>query len=449
MAQTRRLTALGLPKLKLKTSKITGKTPKRARFSDGENLFFVIDASGSRTWSFIYSRNGKAREIGLGSYPGVELKAARDKAKEYRDMLGEGLDPKEAKEQAKKPKIEEGAITFGEAMEGFLAVIAEEWRSQRNIGQTDTLMRKHCKPILETPADQIRTKDVLAIVERMFKKTPVQGARLLRLIEATLERAYALADRDPRPANPARWKGHMAKLLPKRKRTAVKHHPAMPYGELPQFVAELRGLKGDVAAGAINVGAYALEFLLLTAARSAEVFSARWTEIDLAQRIWTVPAGRMKSDREHKVPLSGAAVAVLEAMPRVDGNPFVFPGRDRSPPRPKEEKASASEAANRKRRAPKRPAPLTPKTFERLLGKMGCETVTHGFRSSFRDWAGDCTNYPREVAEAALAHAVGDETERAYRRGDALERRRELMSAWATFLEPAPSDNVVKFPQRG
>jgi integrase len=440
--RTHVLTALGLPKLRLKISKITGKTPKRARFADGGNLFFVIDANGSKTWSFIYSRNGQTREIGLGAYPGIDLKKARGKAGEYREMLRNGADPKEEKARSKRPVLEEGATTFGEAMEVFLSKKGAEWRNARNIRQTRTLMREHCGKIIGVQASQVRTDDVLKIVRPVYARAPVQASRLRRLMEGTLKVAYILDELNPKPPNPARWRDHLADLLPKRKSTDVVHHHALPYKAIPGLVAAVRDLQGDAASGAINVNALAFEFLILTAARTDEVLAAKWTEIDFEERAWSVPAGRMKSARTHRVPLSDAALRVLDTMPRIDGNPFVFPGRDRPAPQDQEEDQREGQQEKRRRRPRKKPAPLTPKTFTRLLGRLGRKTTTHGLRSCFRDWCGEETEFPREVAEAALAHIVGDETELAYRRGDAFKRRRELMDAWSAYLEPPPGDKA-------
>jgi integrase len=438
----RRLTALGVSKLKLKPSKITGEMPKRVRFADGENLFFNIDANGSRSWSFIYSRNGKSRELGCGRYPDVALQVARDKAAEYRAMLTKGLDPKEEKQRSRRPVVEPGSVTFGAAMERLLTRKASEWTSERNVRQIGALMRKHCRKILDLPAEQIRTQEVFDIVGPVYKSTPAQGSRLLHLIEATFTTAYALGDLDARhrPPNPARWKDHFELLLSKRK--APTHHVAMHYRELPRFVAQLRDRQGEASTGAIDVAACACEFLILTAARSGEVLGARWDEVDFDERVWNVPAHRMKAHRPHSTPLADAAMRILERMPRVDGNPYIFPGRGPN-------RGSGKTPGGRRHPKPKESfGPLTPRTFERLLDRMGCEATPHGFRSSFRDFAGNETEVAREIAEAALAHAVGDATEQAYRRETALERRRVLMDLWAAYLERGPADNVLEFRQR-
>jgi integrase len=455
-----RLTALGISKLKLgivRTGDRAGQKQKKVRFADGANLFLTLDDKGSRTWSFIYrSADGKSPELGLGAYPDVDLKAARAQARKYRALLREGHDPKAAKAQARRPVAAKGATTFGAAMEHFLDTKSAGWRNERNARQIAALLHKHCAKIVDTQADQVVTADVLKIVAPVFKKAPVQGARLLRQIEGVLKTAYALDDIQPRPANPARWRDHLSELLPKRKSTDAAHHHALPYVEIPSLMTQLREADTEARkAGVVSVGVLGLQFLILTAARTDEVLSARWDEIDIANREWRIPGSRMKSGRPHNVPLCDAAIAILEAMPRVAGNPFVFPGRDRPPADVRRQYKLASEQAQKEGQKPprrpssRRPATLTAETFLRVLRSLNRETTTHGLRSAFRDWAGDCSKQPREIAEAALAHVVGDRTERAYRRGDAFARRRELMEEWASFLETVPGDNVVvQFPRR-
>jgi integrase len=212
--------------------------------------------------------------------------------------------------------------------------------------------------------------------------------------------------------NPARWKGHLAQLLSKRQKLTRGHHAALPYAEVPDFVARLHEQTG--------LAALALEFTILTAARSGEALGAKWSEIDVEEKLWTVPAGRMKGSREHRVPLSNRALTALARARKLQTNDYVFPGQNRG-------------------------RPLSGMSMEMLLRRMKVESATvHGFRSSFRDWAGDKTSFPREVAEAALAHAIGDETEAAYRRSDALAKRRKLMDAWAAYCEPKAASNVVR-----
>lgn len=266
-------------------------------------------------------------------------------------------------------------------------------------------LETYCKPIWDTPVHAIDTAAVLGVLQPVWQATPETASRLRGRIAAVLDAARARGFIGANIANPARWKGHLDHLLPKRTQLSRGHHAAMPYAEVPAFVATL----GNAA----TMQAMALEFAILTAARWSEIRGARWSEIDMAGRVWTIPAARMKTGREHRVPLSGRTVEILEKLAETRWSDLVFPGRH----------GALSRSAV---------AELVPK-----------EATLHGFRSSFRDWAGEETNFPREVAEGALAHATGDATERAYRRGDALEKRRALMDAWAQFCGQKSVDNVV------
>lgn len=260
------------------------------------------------------------------------------------------------------------------------------------------------------PIGDVDTAKVLSVLQPLWLARPETALRLRGRIEAVLD--YARAHRYREGENPGRWRGHLDKLLPKRQKLTRGHHKAMAYAEVPGFVAGLRE-RGSIAA-------MALEFLILTAARSGEVLGARWDEIDFEAKIWTVPADRMKAAKEHRVPLSARALAILKALDEARMGEFIFPGQ-------------------------KRGEPLSNMAFAAVLRRMKVEGVTvHGFRSAFRDWCGEETSFPREVAEAALAHVAGDATERAYRRGDALEKRRKLMKAWAAYCERGAPSNVVR-----
>jgi integrase len=275
-------------------------------------------------------------------------------------------------------------------------------------------LTRYCAPIRNKPVDAIGTSDVLAVLTPLWTKTPETASRLRGRIEVVLNRARALGHIDEDRANPARWRGHLDQLLPN-PNGRTSHHAAMPYADVPAFVAKLK----DATA------AKALAFLILTSARADEALGATFDEINMESRVWAVPAARMKMKRLHRVPLSEAAMVILRTQlgRRQDGQRHVFTGRSLF-------------------------SPLNKMALSRALDEAGGgEFTVHGFRSSFRDWAGDRTSFPREVAEAALAHAVGDETERAYRRGDALDKRRALMEAWANFLEETES-NVVPLTRR-
>jgi integrase len=280
-------------------------------------------------------------------------------------------------------------------------------------------LKTYAAPLRPKPVDEITTEDVLAVLQPIWTAKAETASRVRGRIEKVLDAAKAKGLRSGE--NPARWRGHLDHLLPKRQKLQRGHHPAMPWAQVPDFVARLRAMQ--------SVGALTLEFVILTACRSGEVLrsirdgvimGARWEEIDRTAKVWTIPASRMKTGREHRVPLVDCALAILDELEKVQRGAFIFPGQ-------------------------RGDHPLSEMALELTMRRMNVKPYTvHGFRSSFRDWAGECTSFPREIAEAALAHAVGDQTERAYRRGDALERRRELMQAWANFCEPKPVGNVVR-----
>jgi integrase len=378
------------------------------RHSDGSGLYLFISQDGRRRWTFMYTRRGKQREAGLGSAArgGVTLKQAREKAAEGRAMLKAGLDPLD---EWRKPDPE-AVPTFGEAADEFLAAHASSFRNAKHRAQWAMTLTTYCEPIRKTPVDAIDTEAVLSVLKPLWTRAPETASRLRGRIEAVLDAARARGHIARNEANPARWKGHLDALLPKRAKLTRGHHAAMPYAEVPAFVTRLRERPATAAR--------ALEFAILTAARSGEGLEARWEEFNLDARVWTVPAARTKAGREHRVPLSDRALAILEEMQAARTGDHVFPGLK-----------------------PKRP--LSNMAFEMLLRRAKSDYTAHGFRSSFRDWAGNETHFPREIAEHALAHVIGDRAEQAYRRSDALTRRRELMDAWARYCEGGPK--VLQF----
>jgi integrase len=399
------------------------KNEKRpGRHADGGNLYLVVSKSGARTWSFLYRSPvaGKQREAGLGSTDSVSLKQAREVAAEARSMLKE-KPPRDPIDAWRAERKATAVTSFAQMAEVYLRKKESEWRSDSHAKQVRALLlSERCKALAAMPVDQIATEHVKAAVEAMQRDAPEAALRFRGVIENVLNVAKALGHTDPHKANPARWKGHMDQLVPKKPKP--KHFAAMPYAELPAFVAELRAQR-ETDAGAVRVPAYALEWLILTASRAGETLGCCWDEIDVQARLWTLPESRTKSDRVHRIPLSDPALAIIEAMAAVRVNHLLFPGFSKL-------------------------TPMTPKTFERLLKGMGLNVTTHGFRSSFRDYAGNETATPHDVCEAALAHVAGDATEQAYRRGDALEKRRKLMELWAAYLDAPPVDNVVALGKR-
>jgi integrase len=343
--------------------------------------------------------------MGLGGANSISLAKARELAAECRQIRTLGDDPIAARKGASI-----STPTFGAFADQFLEAKGSGWRNEKHRAQWKMTLGVYAAPMRRKPVDTISTEDVLGVLKPIWTEKPETASRLRGRIEVVLDAARAAGHRTGE--NPARWKGHLAQLLSKRQKLTRGHHAALPYADVPAFVARLREQSGGAA--------LALEFTILTAARSGEALGARWPEIDLDEKLWTVPAARMKGSREHRVPLSGQALAVLAEARKMQTDDYVFPGQ-------------------------KRGRPLSGMSMEMLLRRMKVEDVTvHGFRSSFRDWAGDKTSFPREVAEAALAHAIGDETEAAYRRSDALVKRRKLMEAWAAYCEPKAASNVVR-----
>jgi integrase len=382
--------------------------PKPGRHSDGGGLYLVVGPTGSRKWLFIYRSAGKQREMGLGTAAGagaVSLADARTRAAECRAVLVRGDDPIEVRREQNARSPVRRVPTFGEFADRYIEAHRSSWRSEKHIYQWRTTLETYAAAIRPKPVNEVTREDVLAVLKPIWATKNETASRLRGRIELVLDAAKAEGLRQGE--NPAAWKGNLKHSLPKRQKLQRGHHPAMAYEKVPTFVQVLQ--QRDATA------ARALEFLILTAARSGEVLGACWSEMDLERGIWIVPAARMKAGREHRVPLSDWAKTILEEMAAVRAGDLVFPGRGGRP--------------------------LSNMAMEMLLRRMKEDEVTvHGFRSSFRDWAAEETPFPREIAEAALAHVVGDSTERAYRRGDALERRRELMQAWAEYLNGRGED---------
>jgi integrase len=395
-------------------NKLTANQVARAqpgRYGDGGGLALIVstspDGSLNKKFIFRFTWNGKPTECGMGGY-GTTLAEARAKAVEARRMVRAGINPVEAKRAAKRRVA---TPTFGKCALELIAakVKGEAWRSKVHARQWRETLETHAKSLWNLPVDQIDTAAVFAVLQPLWHGTPERkaipetAARLRGRIEAVLDAARTDGFIGANEANPARWKGHLDKKLTGRKPLSRGHHAAMAYDRVPGYMAELSQSE--------TIQSLALQYLILTAARSGEVLGARWAEIDLDAKVWTVPATRMKSGREHRVPLSARAVEILEKLAETRWNDLVFPGRH----------GQLSRSAV---------AELVP-----------AGATMHGFRSSFRDWAGEETSFPRDVAEGALAHSTGDATERAYRRGDALEKRRALMEAWAQFC--GQRDNVL------
>jgi integrase len=406
------------------SEKLTALKVARARtpgmFGDGRGLWLRVIASGARSWIYRFMLAGRAREMGLGSLADVSLAEARELAREARALVRQGVDPI-AKRQAARSQLRldaAKAMTFQECAERYIASHEAGWRNSKHAAQWPSTLQAYAYPVFGSlPVQSIDVGLVMKALEPIWQVKPETASRVRGRIESVLDWATARGYRSGE--NPARWRGHLENLLPKKSKVRrVKHHAALPYVDLAAFIATLRRQKGAAAR--------ALEFAILTAARTEEVLGAPWPEIDLEARLWTIPAERMKADKEHRVPLSGAAIAVLEGMQEIRSGDFVFPGA-------------------RARR------PLSNMAFLMLLRRMGRGDLTaHGFRSTFSDWCSECTSFPAEVREMALAHAVGDKVEAAYRRGDLFQKRRQLMDAWARFCSaPLASATVVPIAAAG
>jgi len=387
------------------------------RHGDGGGLYLQIGPTGAKSWLLRYMLNGKSREMGLGPVSVVPLAEAREKAAGARRLVKSGTDPLEAR-QIEKAKAEAEVVrgmTFAQCAEAFIAAHEATWRNAKHRQQWTNTLATYAGPVFGTlPVAAVDLALVMRVLEPIWREKPETASRLRGRIEQVLDWATVRGYRQGE--NPARWRGHLDKLLPTRAKVQkVKHHAALPYTEIAAFMDDLRGRPA--------LAARALEFAILTAARTNEVLKGTWGEIDLATKVWTIPPERMKADREHRVPLAPPAVALLKAIRKVHqkGVEWIFPGSRQG-------------------------RPLSSMALLMLLRRMGRGDLTaHGFRSSFRDWAAEQTAFPREVAEAALAHVVGDKVEAAYRRGDLFEKRRKLMEAWATYcyLSEAKGDVVA------
>lgn len=378
-------------------------TAKAGKHGDGEGLQLAVSASGAKKWVLRFQFNGKPREMGLGGYPVVSLEEAREKARTARKLAKSGVDP------IAEGKRDRSIPTFGEMADRVIADVRVEARNARHVSQWEMTLSVYAKPLRALPVDQITTSHVLDALRPIWTAKPEAADRTRGRIERVLNAAKA--EGYSQGENPAQWRGHLENLLPRRPKTAKRHHAAMPYREVPTFMARLRAQAG--------MAARALEFTILTAARSGEALGARWSKVDLVAKVWSIPAERMKAGRPHSVPLSSGAMAVLEPLAAARASDFVFPGQ-------------------------KPGRPLSGMAMEMVLRRMGVDDTVHGFRSSFRDCAGNETSYPRDLAETALAHVIGDKAEQADRRSDALERRRVMMEDWSRYCEgfkdSAPKD---------
>jgi integrase len=392
------------------TTRKVAAASKRGYYADGSGLYLQVSKSGTKSWIFRYMANGKNRDMGLGSISDFTLAEVRERAHKLRQQIKDGLDPIDERRDSKiarhQAALRESAshMSFSDCAKAYLAEHSSTWRNNKHRAQWASTLERANKAFGDLSVGSVDVDVLTKFLNPIWQATPVTGSRILGRIERVLD--WAKARRFRFGENPAKWEGnfeHLLKATPK-----ANHHAALPFEDLPAFMQELRSRD--------SISARALEFCILTAARSGETIGARWGEIDLNKKIWTVPGERMKAGREHEVPLSGRAVEILEAMPRA--GEFVF-------------WSIASQA-------------ISKNSMLKLLKSMnGGGLTVHGFRSSFRDWAGDRTNYPRDVIEHALAHRIKDKAEASYRRSSALEKRRRLMEEWARYCSSVVHDQTV------
>jgi integrase len=390
-------------------------------YGDGGNLYLLVGPTGAKSWVFRYRvpapipdkpKHSRLREMGLGPTHALSLAEARERAREWRRERLDGIDPIEVRRGRRAQAQLEAAkaMSFKECAEAYIKSHSAGWKNPKHAAQWPSTLEMYVYPIFGSlPVQGVEVGLVMKALEPIWMTKSETASRVRGRIEAVLDWATARGYRQGE--NPARWRGHLENLLPKKTKVRrVEHHAALPYAKLPEFMTELRQQEG--------VGAKELEFAILTVARTGEVMGAKWSEIDFEARLWTVPADRMKAGREYRVPLSEPALTILAAMREVREGEFVFPGG-------------------------KANSPLSNMAFLMLLRRISRGDLTaHGFRSTFSDWCSEQTNFPAEVREMALAHTVSGKVEAAYGRGDLFQKRRQVMDAWANFTTAAPSANV-------
>lgn len=384
---------------------------KAGRYGDGGGLYLVVTATGSRKWVFRYTLGGGQRDMGLGAAREVSLAKARELAATARGHVQDGRDPLSERKRDRETRKE--VPTFGSVADDLVATVTSASKNEKHKAQWKMTLEEYARPLRSKRVDDITTIDVLNVLKPIWQEKHETASRLRGRIERVLDAAKARGLRSGE--NPARWRGHLDQLLPNRPQASKGHHAALPYSEIGEFMTNLRTR--------VSVSAHALEFTILTAARTGEAIGARWSEFDLSKKVWTIPAVRMKAGREHQVPLTDRAIEllVLEAGKDPDADRVIFRGA--------------------------RGRELTNMAMLECLRDIRPGVTVHGFRSTFRDWAGDETTFPSDLAEAALAHAIKDKTEAAYRRSTALERRRALMTAWESFCNPR-TGKVIQLPAR-
>ncbi len=392
------------------TAKQVAALTEPGRYGDGRGLYLQVTPAGVRSWLLRYERGGRERAMGLGPVDDFSLEEARERARKARQLLKDGVDPIDARREERGKQTAERAlaaaanVTFKDCAEQYFNFHSRKWKNAKHAAQFLSTLKMYAYTTLgKLPVAAIDKALVLKAIEPIWYTKTETASRVRGRIESVLDFAKVRGYRTGE--NPAAWDGNLVHALPAPGAIAkVEHHAALPFAELPSFMAQLAERQG--------VAARALEFTVLTAARTGEVIGARWPEIDMAAKLWTIPAERMKARKEHRVPLTPRALEILEGLPREAE--FVFPGS---------QKGSA----------------ISNMAMAQLLKRMGRLDITvHGFRSAFRDWAAERTGYPNHVVEMALAHVIGDKVEAAYRRGDLFTKRARLMTDWARYCASKP-----------
>lgn len=391
-----RLTAL---EIKNAQPSATPNTPRL--IADGGGLYLQVTPQGSKSFLFRYTHNGKPQTLGLGSINSLSLADARELAQRQRNLVQRGIDPKIERDREKTRQDTAAEQTFQWCADEYIEAHKADWKNEKHMGQWRQTLKDYAHPhIGNLPVKDIDVKAIMAVLKPIWKTKTETATRLRGRIERIMGWATVSGYRSGE--NPARWTAYLSELLPKPSNVAkVVHHPAVPHSDIAQFLRNMRAQKD-------GMGIRALEFLTLTASRTGEVIGAQWDEFDLQDKIWTVPAERMKGKRIHYVPLSRRAVDIIKAIPHSSKEKYVFRGT-------------------------KHGTHISNMTMLNVMRRMELEAVPHGMRSTFRDWAADETDFPSELAEAALAHVIGDKTEAAYLRSDRLKRRRVMMDAWAEY----------------
>jgi len=381
-------------------------------YPDGSGLYLQVGTTGSKSWLFCYMLHGREREMGLGSVRDVSLSEARQKRDDCRKLVRAGIDPIDARrrDELAKALADAHSLTFSRCADAYIEAHRASWKNAKHCDQWKNTLATYCGPAFGAlPVQHIDTALVLKALEPIWAKKSETASRVRARVERVLDWAKVHGYRAGE--NPAAWRGHLDKLLPElQKKKRVVHHPALHFAAMADFMVELREQKG--------IAARAMELLILTATRTSEIIDARWPEFDLQAAVWTIPASRMKAHREHRIPLTARSVEIVRQLKEQSTSEYVFPGRPGKS--------------------------LSNMALLSLLHRMGRDDITvHGFRSTFRDWTSERTNYPNHICEMALAHAVADQVEAAYRRGDLFEKRRRLMLDWQKFCDASNRGQVL------